>query len=84
VKVAVPLVSQNILELTPCHYEVVGSLERKTYGIEVTGVPKLPTAGIVIGYKREHVEKLLFHRNREGAVTIISEDEAKRRGIILV
>lgn len=83
-KVAVPLISHDISRLKICQCESLSSLESKSIGVDVTVPIGQVPARFFAGYRREHVEKLLLHKDKKGAITIISEDEAKRRGITLL
>jgi hypothetical protein len=80
-KTLVPLVSQNIATLVECHPQIISTPETKRYGLHF-GIPA--HADILIGYERAHVEKMFIHIGKGGILRIISEDEAKRQGILLI
>ncbi|TSA43306.1 hypothetical protein D4R54_01110 [archaeon] len=80
-----PLLVHNVAKLVPCTPEVVGSPESKKIGVDVEiPIPSVGSPRAFVGYQREHVEKFFIHRDHHDVVTIVSEDEAKRRGIVLI
>jgi hypothetical protein len=83
-KAAVPLISHNVTKLKFCHYQIVGSPETKTIGVHATIPIGTVNPQLVIGFKRDHVEKIILHMGRNEALTIVSEDELKRRGITVI
>jgi hypothetical protein len=80
-----PLLAHRVTDLVPCHVEVIASPESKKIGVQVdTFVPKIGSPRFFFGYERQHVEKFFIHRDRRNVVTIVSEDEAKKRGLVII